>query len=57
MFKSDDFITNKYGCKKYHYFCDSAEHPDFIKSWSLENLQPMWAGPNRRKSNKFAGGY
>jgi len=28
-------------------------HTDFKKCWALENLQPMWAGDNIRKSNKL----
>jgi hypothetical protein len=31
---------------------DSMEHPNFLKCWSLNNLQPMWADENIRKSNK-----
>ena len=26
---------------------------EFMKCWSLENLQPMWAEENIRKSNKI----
>ena len=28
-------------------------HIDFKRCWALENLQPMWAGDNIRKSNKL----
>jgi len=31
---------------------DSMEHPNFIKCWSLNNLQPLEALENIRKSNK-----
>jgi hypothetical protein len=33
----------------------SIEDEGFRKSWSLENLQPLWAKENIRKSNRFAG--
>ncbi len=29
---------------------------DFSKSWSLNNLQPLWAKDNLSKNNRFAGG-
>lgn len=35
----------------------STQDEDFKRSWSLSNLQPMWAPLNLRKSNKFAGGW
>jgi len=34
---------------------DSAEHPDFKQCWALENLQPLEATENMKKSNKFEG--
>ena len=33
---------------------DNLEHPNFLKCWALENLQPLEAGENLRKSNKIA---
>ena len=35
---------------------DSHEDEDFKRSWSLDNLQPLWAEDNLQKSNKFIGG-
>jgi hypothetical protein len=32
---------------------DSLEHPNFQKCWALENLQPLEASENIRKSNKI----
>lgn len=32
---------------------DSMEHPNFIKCWALENLQPLEAIENIKKSNKI----
>ena len=32
---------------------DSMSHPNFLKSWDLENLQPLWAEENQSKSNKI----
>ena len=32
---------------------DSMDHPNFQKCWALENLQPLWASDNIRKSNKI----
>ena len=32
---------------------DSMEHPNFIKCWSLSNLQPLEAKENIKKSNKL----
>jgi len=32
----------------------SAECEDFKKCWALDNLQPLWAEDNLRKSNKFS---
>ena len=32
---------------------DSMDHPNFRKCWALENLQPLWAKDNIRKSNKI----
>lgn len=32
---------------------DSIEDEDFKKSWSLDNLQPLWAQDNHSKSNKI----
>jgi hypothetical protein len=34
----------------------SPEDEGFKKSWSLSNLQPMWAKENLSKNNRFAGG-
>jgi guanylate kinase len=31
--------------------------PAWIECWSLNNLQPMWASQNIRKSNKYEGPY
>jgi hypothetical protein len=30
---------------------DSMEHPNFLKCWSLTNLQPLWAIDNIKKGN------
>ena len=32
---------------------DSIDHPEFKKCWSLDNLQPLEAKENIRKSNKY----
>ena len=32
---------------------DSMDHPNFQKCWALENLQPLWAKDNMRKSDKI----
>ena len=32
---------------------DSMDHPNFLKCWALENLQPLWAADNISKSNKI----
>ena len=32
---------------------ETAEDADFKKCWALENLQPLWAKDNLRKSNKI----
>jgi hypothetical protein len=34
---------------------DSYSDEDFIKSWSLDNLQPLWKSQNASKSNKYEG--
>lgn len=34
---------------------DVAEHPEFKKCWSLENLQPKLAIDNIKKGNRFIG--
>ena len=34
---------------------DSTEHPDFKKSWALNNLQPLWAADNMSKGDKWDG--
>jgi len=34
---------------------DTAEHPEFKKCWSLNNLQPKLATDNIRKGNRFIG--
>jgi len=31
---------------------DSMDHPNFLKAWRLENLQPLWAEENMSKGNK-----
>ena len=32
---------------------DSMDHPNFLKCWALDNLQPLWAEDNLRKGNKI----
>ena len=32
---------------------DSFDHPNFLKCWDLDNLQPLWAKDNLRKSNNI----
>jgi len=32
---------------------DSSDHPDFKACWALDNLQPLWAMENLRKSDKW----
>lgn len=34
---------------------NSTEDEDFKKSWSLENLQPLWKTDNASKSNRYEG--
>jgi uncharacterized Zn finger protein (UPF0148 family) len=34
---------------------DSMDHPEFKECWALENLQPMWATDNIRKSSLWEG--
>lgn len=34
----------------------TAEDMEFKKCWALSNLQPLWAGDNIRKSNKYVHG-
>lgn len=34
---------------------DSMNHEDFKKSWSLDNLQPLWEKDNCSKSNRYKG--
>lgn len=36
---------------------DSIEDEGFKKSWSLDNLQPMWASLNRSKGKKYQPNY
>jgi hypothetical protein len=36
---------------------DSIDDESFKKCWSLDNLQPMWAIENIKKSNKYEGQY
>jgi len=33
----------------------SYDDPEFIQCWSLDNLQPLWAEENLKKSNKLMG--
>lgn len=33
----------------------SYEDEDFLKSWSLDNLQPLWKSDNASKSNRYKG--
>ena len=35
----------------------SIDDVDFLQSWKLDNLQPMWAEENMKKSNFYAGGF
>ncbi len=35
---------------------DSVKHPNFLKCWNLDNLQPLEKIANRRKSNKVLDG-
>jgi 5-methylcytosine-specific restriction endonuclease McrA len=32
---------------------DSMDHPNFLKAWALNNLQPLEAIENMKKSNKI----
>ena len=32
---------------------ESMDHPNFLKAWALENLQPLWAKENISKGNKI----
>lgn len=34
---------------------DSPDELAFMAAWSLENLQPLWAEDNMRKSNRWSG--
>ena len=34
---------------------DSMSHPNFLKCWALDNLQPLWASANITKGNKIIG--
>ena len=34
---------------------DSLEHPNFLKCWALDNLQPLWAKENLRKGSLHEG--
>jgi hypothetical protein len=34
---------------------NSTEDRDFKKSWSLDNLQPLWKAENASKGNKYEG--
>jgi hypothetical protein len=36
---------------------ESIEDADFIKCWSLDNLQPMWKPENASKSNRYSGDF
>jgi hypothetical protein len=36
-----------------HFNIQEMGDEEFMKCWSLENLQPMWAEENLRKSNKI----
>ena len=36
---------------------DSIEHPNFLKCWALENLQPLPASENRTKNSLYEGVY
>ena len=38
---------------KSSFHFESYDDPEFKKCWSLENLQPLWAKDNIRKSNKI----
>jgi hypothetical protein len=35
----------------------SIEDEEFKKCWALDNLQPLWADQNRKKSDLYAGPY
>jgi len=36
-----------------NFIIDSVESEEFKKCWSLNNLQPLWADENIKKSNKM----
>jgi hypothetical protein len=40
-----------------NYIYNSVEDESFKICWALDNLQPMWAKENLRKSNKYKGKY
>ena len=47
-------IDHIYPESKFNY--SSLNDEEFKKCWSLDNLQPLWAKDNLRKSNKLTGG-
>lgn len=56
----DHIIPLKYKNQDGTYYWNQEELADpksetFKKAWSLENLQPLWAEANIRKSNKLVG--
>ncbi len=47
-------IDHIYPESKFNY--SSIEDSEFKRCWSLDNLQPLWAKDNLRKSDKLTGG-
>lgn len=60
----EDMTWDNYGVKGWHidhiipdswFNYDSFKHEDFKNSWSLNNLQPLWAKDNLKKNNNYTG--